>query len=89
MSESISYEIKTVDDCFHIPPGRIAVCLEEFQTSIELAHAIVALAKLDGHEERKSLAMPSWTWIDDGLKKQHMQLGEINCKMEPNEPNLP
>ncbi len=38
------YEIKTIDDLLRVPPERLHDCLAELETSIQICHAMAALA---------------------------------------------
>lgn len=84
---SPTYEIVTVNDFLAVPEDRIGECLEEFAHAIDLHRRtgalIVAVAESQGHVLLYgSLAMPSFTWIDDGLKNCTIQIRD-NLQEKP------
>jgi hypothetical protein len=71
--EPLTYQIGTVNDFLAVPEDRIGECLEEFAHAIDLHRRTAALISIVAEAQGNSLpvslfAMPSFTWIDDGLK---------------------
>ncbi len=79
------YEIKTIDDLLRIPPDRLHDCLAELETSIGLAHAMVAFAQIYKPGETITATLPSWTWIDDGKRDQDLSFCDVKVELISNE----
>ena len=79
---SKTYTISSVNDFLLIPPKRLKACLQEFRTSLELAHGISGLAGICSNEQGKvEVTMPTWIWIDDRKTRQDIQFCDVNVKV--------
>lgn len=80
------YEIKTINDLLRVPPERLHDCLAELRTSLEICHAMAALAAACAPTEEVKVELPSWTWIDDAKREQVLQYHDVTVELKPEEP---
>lgn len=67
-----TYEIRTVDDFFKVPPDRRDVCLKEFAAWMAVSDFMIALVEETGTRlERPDL----FEWIDD-------EKGEVSISID-------
>lgn len=72
-AEPPHYTIRTVNDFLAIPADRLAACLEDLASAIEIHRAAAGLVRAVAEGLRQGVSipddaftMPCFTWIDDG-----------------------
>jgi hypothetical protein len=82
---SKTYTINSVNDFLSIPPKRLKACLQEFLTSLEMAHGLSGMAGIDGANVNVQVSMPTWIWIDDKKRNLDVQFCDVQVQLRSDE----